>query len=82
MNPVSNPLLTALLTVFVSLPASAEVTAEEAKRLAADLTPIGGERAGNAEGTIPEWAGGITTVPHDYSPGASHPDPLDRKSVV
>jgi hypothetical protein len=82
VNPISNPLLVALLTVFVSLPASAEVTAEEAKRLAADLTPIGGERAGNAEGTIPEWTGGITTLPPDYSPGNSHPDPFAQDPVL
>jgi len=82
VNPIWNPLLVALLTVFVSLPASAEVAAAEAKRLGADLTPIGGERAGNAEGTIPEWTGGITTVPPDYDPGASHPDPFAQDPVL
>lgn len=35
-------------------------------RLGADLTPMGGEKAGNADGTIPAWDGGITKVPADY----------------
>ena len=29
------------------------MTAEQAQRLGKDLTPLGGERAGNADGTIP-----------------------------
>ncbi|WP_051360908.1 DUF1329 domain-containing protein [Desulfuromonas sp. TF] len=39
------------------------VPAEEAALLKTKLTPLGGERAGNQEGTIPEWDGGITSVP-------------------
>lgn len=35
--------------------AHAQVSAEDAARLGQDLTPVGAERAGNAEGTIPEW---------------------------
>ena len=40
-----------------------------------DLTPMGSERAGNAEGTIPEWTGGIMSPPAGYSPGDHHPTP-------
>jgi len=43
--------------------ASAQVSEEEAARLGADLTPVGAEKAGNAEGTIPEWTGGLTEAP-------------------
>ena len=82
MNPISSPLLATLLIAFAALPASAEVSADEAKRLGADLTPIGAERAGNAEGTIPEWTGGITELPTDYNPGASHPDPFAQDPVL
>ncbi|MEK6805308.1 MAG: DUF1329 domain-containing protein [Pseudomonadota bacterium] len=39
----------------VSLPLAAKVSPEEAAQLGATLTPIGAERAGNKEGTIPEW---------------------------
>jgi len=82
VNQFSASLLLALLTASSSLPAKGEVTAEEAKRLGADLTPIGGERAGNAKGTIPEWTGGITAPPPDYSPGDSHPDPFAQDPVL
>ncbi len=39
--------------------AQARVSAEEAARLGADLTRFGAEKAGNAEGTIPEYTGGL-----------------------
>ncbi|MES9828381.1 MAG: DUF1329 domain-containing protein [Candidatus Thiodiazotropha sp.] len=39
---------------------SAAVTAEEANRLGNDLTPVGAEKGGNADGTIPAWTGGLT----------------------
>ena len=48
---------------------------DEVHRLSEDLTPMGSERAGNAEGTIPEWTGGITEPPPGYSPGDHHPNP-------
>ena len=40
------------------------------------LTPVGAERAGNAEGTIPEWTGGISAPPAGWKPGDSRPDPF------
>ena len=49
---------------------------DEVARLSEDLTPMGSERAGNAEGTIPAWTGGITEWPEGYSPGDHHPDPF------
>jgi len=49
---------------------------DQVHRLSEDLTPMGSERAGNAEGTIPEWTGGITTPPAGYSPGDHHPTPF------
>ncbi|HTZ20712.1 MAG TPA: DUF1329 domain-containing protein [Opitutaceae bacterium] len=51
------------------------VSADQAARLGQDLTPLGGIRAGNADGTIPAWDGGITTPPAGYKPGMHHPDP-------
>jgi hypothetical protein len=38
------------------------VPADEAALLKTKLTPLGGERAGNKDGTIPAWDGGVTTV--------------------
>src|SRR6218665_416558 len=59
----------------VALPAQARVDAAQAARLGQDLMPLGGERAGNAAGTIPAWDGGLTVGPSGYQPGQHHPDP-------
>lgn len=48
----------------------AAVAPNVAERLKSDLTPMGAERAGNADGTIPAWTGGVATPPHGYTPGA------------
>ncbi|QEY64635.1 DUF1329 domain-containing protein [Metapseudomonas lalkuanensis] len=39
--------------------APAAVSPEQAARLGADLTPVGAEAAGNADGSIPAWTGGL-----------------------
>ena len=56
-------LLAAVTAVAMALPALAGVTAEEAKTLGGTLTAIGAEKAGNKEGTIPAYTGGLTTAP-------------------
>lgn len=43
-------------------PAVAAVSAEEAAQLKTTLTPLGGERAGNKDGSIPAWSGGGAKV--------------------
>lgn len=40
------------------------------------LTPLGAIQAGNADGTIPPWTGGIQTPPAGYRAGDHHPDPF------
>ena len=64
---------------MVSGQAVAAVSEKEAKRLKADLTPYGAERAGNKEGSIPEWQGGLLEkdIPENYEPGMHHPDPFE-----
>src|SRR5438067_694613 len=52
-----------------------EITDADLNRLGTELTPLGGEKAANADGSIPTWDGGITTPPADYKPGDHHPDP-------
>jgi hypothetical protein len=37
----------------------AAVSPDEANKLGTSLTPLGGEKAGNADGSIPAWTGGI-----------------------
>ena len=53
-------------------------TEENIARLGNDLTPMGSVQAGNADGTIPPWTGGITQDdwPAGFSPGDRHGDPF------
>ena len=73
-----------VLSFAFALPAAAELPASQIARLGADLTPLGGERAGNASGTIPAWNGGITRPPRGYRRGEHHRDPFagDRPLFV
>jgi hypothetical protein len=57
-------------------PTSAEVPPADAQRLRGELTPLGAERAGNAEQTIPAWEGGYTTLWPGYRSGQPRPDPF------
>lgn len=47
--------LWAALLVAVVLPAAAKAPPEEVAKLGKDLTPVGAIRAGNQDGSIPEW---------------------------
>jgi hypothetical protein len=49
--------LTLLLLALLPALAFAKASPEEAARLGKDLTPVGAEKAGNKDGTIPEWVG-------------------------
>jgi hypothetical protein len=44
-------------------------TPEEAAQLGKTLTPFGAEKAGNKDGTIPAWDGGLTKAAAGYKPG-------------
>lgn len=72
------------LAVAIPATVQAAVTAEEAEQLGSTLTLIGAEKAGNADGTIPEYTGGITTPPADYQTGSGiRPNPFaDERPVV
>jgi hypothetical protein len=64
------PLATLALAASLALPtARAAITTDEAKALGTTLTAIGAEKAGNAAGTIPAYAGGLTTAPAGFKPG-------------
>lgn len=55
--------------------ASAAVSAEEAARLGKDLTPMGAEAAGNKDGSIPPWEGGLTKPLPGFKTGGHYADP-------
>ncbi|RUO79263.1 DUF1329 domain-containing protein [Pseudidiomarina taiwanensis] len=46
----------------ISASVMAKVSPEEAARLGQDLTPVGAEMAGNADGSIPAWTGGYSVT--------------------
>ena len=77
-------LLFALLFGAQNIPALAEVPTEQIARLKQDLTPLGSERAGNSDGSIPAWTGGISSPPEGigYEKGRHLPDPFADDSRI
>jgi hypothetical protein len=59
----------------------AEVSPADALKLRGELTPLGAERAGNQDGTIPAWQGGYTTVWPGYHSGQLRPDPFAAETA-
>lgn len=76
-------LLLLLLACAGPITLHAAVPAEEAARLGRDLTPQGGETAGNEDGSIPAWSGGLTSAPDCYQgEGHRYCDPFaDEKAL-
>ena len=46
------------------------------------LTPIGAIRAGNEDGSIPAWTGGITEYPEGFTPGGWYVDPFASDEIL
>ena len=57
INRLATVAVAAALTLAAGV-SQAAVTAQEAEQLKTTLTPLGAEKAGNKEGTIPAWDGG------------------------
>jgi len=55
---------------LVSAGALGAVSAEQAAELGKTLTPMGAERAGNEDGSIPAWDPNGTPVPANFVPGS------------
>ncbi|GAA5187868.1 DUF1329 domain-containing protein [Ferrimonas gelatinilytica] len=72
----------ALSLALSSASALAKVDAAQAAELGKTLTPIGAEMAGNTDGSIPAWDGGITQAPAGYKKGQFHPDPYADDPVL
>jgi hypothetical protein len=60
--------LLAAAIALLAAPGFAAVSAEEAKQIGTTLTDFGAIKAGNAEGTIPAYSGGLTKAPADFKP--------------
>ncbi|MEQ1439951.1 DUF1329 domain-containing protein [Fontimonas sp. SYSU GA230001] len=67
--------LVALCAYLVAPLLQAKVPAAEAQRLDKELTPIGAERAGSADGVIPAWSGGL---PQRDMPRGDNPFAADK----
>jgi hypothetical protein len=75
----------AALGSAIGLPnrARGAVTVDQAATLKTTLTPLGAERAGNADGSIPAWTGGLTQPPAGWTPTQPMPDIFaDEKPIV
>jgi hypothetical protein len=58
------------------------VTTVAADDLPEHLTPLGAEKAANADGSIPSWEGGIKAPPAAYKEGGDHPDPFADDALL
>jgi len=68
----------ALVLLGPAAHAPAAVSPEEAKQLGTTLTAVGAEKAGNKDGTIPEYTGGMREIPAAYRKGSGiRPSPFD-----
>ena len=78
---INNFVLVFLFLFVITGNSFAELSADQIARLGADLTPLGGEKAGNADGTIPEWNGGLTQAPAGYQAGKHYVDPYAGDAI-
>lgn len=76
MNRIFKPLLACSLIGLGVGSSMAGVSPEEAMALKSTLTPMGAEKAGNKDGTIPAWTGGLTTRTPGFVNGGKRPDPF------
>ncbi len=70
-----------LVLPFITFNVSAELSADQVAQLGNELTPLGGEKAGNADGTIPAWDGGLTQAPSGYTAGGYYVDPYAGDAI-
>ena len=71
--------LMALAVASLVTSAFAAVSADEAKQLGTTLTAVGAEKAGNKEGTIPEYTGGLKDIPSSFKKGSGiRPSPFEN----
>jgi len=73
---IRNSLLAGGLTLACAGLAMGAVSAEKAAQLGKNLTLVGAEKAGNKEGTIPEYTGGLSKSPANYTKKGWRPDPF------
>ncbi|MEW6442973.1 MAG: DUF1329 domain-containing protein [bacterium] len=70
------------ILLWTAIPLEAKVTPEEAAKLNGELTPAGAIRAGNQDGTIPEWTGGVTKCEEGRKEGDAYKQPFPPDKVL
>jgi hypothetical protein len=70
------------MLLLVASPAAGGVPQLEAAGLERELTPMGAERAGSADGGIPAWTGGLSAPPPDHREGERETDPWPNDPIL
>ncbi|MBI2309070.1 MAG: DUF1329 domain-containing protein [Rhodocyclales bacterium] len=80
MNPIPNGKLrtAAVIALCWCINAQAAISEVEAARLGRDLTPVGAEKEGSENGSIPAWNGGLNKAPAGWKPGQVDPFEGDK----
>ena len=80
---IPKSILTAVAATLWAGAVAAQVSPDELKLLGTRLTEFGAEKAGNADGSIPAYTGGLMTIPAEFKPGSGlYPDPFkDEKPL-
>jgi hypothetical protein len=76
MNPIQIKLTAAAVLALTATFTWAKATPDEIARLGRDATPVGAEKAGNKDSTIPAWEGGVTKPPAGFDVKKGYADPF------
>ena len=71
-----------LLVALVLMAAHGAPSQDGAERLGKDLTPIGAIKAGNKDGSIPPWTGGLTKPVAGWKSGDHYIDPFPGEIIL
>jgi len=83
MNVKKNLLQSGVLTLsLLATSVMAAVSPDEAAKLGTTLTPVGAEMAGNADGSIPAWTGGLPTNAGAIDPRGFLADPFANEQPL
>ena len=76
-----NPARLFLVCLLVGNPGWGSETATPALA-SAELTPVGAQRSGNDDGSIPAWTGGLTSPPESFVPGRAETNPFPGDEML
>jgi hypothetical protein len=82
MRKNSMIILGCVLVLAIGTTAWAELSPDEIAQLGTTLTPLGGLKAGNEDGTIPAWEGGLATPPAGWEQGTHFIDPYADDEIL